>query len=138
VQYRHDGRQRRQKIKATDVDKARQIATKMLNKVADGTDPAAEKELKRAALTFSKAVAQYLTLKRLGVRAGHQGDPQRRVQRDQQDHRGVWCTQRQPRPRPSERLLYVVHGERTLRIKSGAEQRDSEDSCKPRPRVVRF
>jgi integrase len=74
VQYRVDGRQRRQKLgdaARLNADAARKKALVWLGKVADGIDPAAQKESARAAtaLTFSAAVKQYLDLKRLEVRA---------------------------------------------------------------------
>jgi integrase len=73
VQYRLDGRQRRQKLgdaARLNADAARKKALVWLGKVAEGIDPAAQKDAQRVAtaLTFSAAVEQYLDLKRLEVR----------------------------------------------------------------------
>jgi integrase len=66
LQYRIDGTQRRMKIgdKIT-ADQARKRARTALAQVELGIDPQAEKEQRRseAALTFSKAVEQYIALK---------------------------------------------------------------------------
>src|SRR5262249_23049766 len=52
-------------------DQARKRASELLAKAILGTDPTDERKTERAAtsLTFSKAVAQYLDLKKLEVRA---------------------------------------------------------------------
>ena len=68
VQYRHDGKQRRQnigKFPRMNAATARTKAGAWLNKVHDGTDPAGERAAERLAtkLTFSKAVAEYLAVK---------------------------------------------------------------------------
>ena len=73
VQYRVGKQQRRQKIgDATklNADQARKRATEMLAKVTLGHDPAAEKEATRAstALTFKRAVEQYLELRKTDLR----------------------------------------------------------------------
>jgi len=74
IQYRAAGKQRR--LKLGDVvklspDQARKRAAEMLAKVTLGHDPADERGIERAAtaLTFKKAVAEYLDLKRREVRA---------------------------------------------------------------------
>jgi integrase len=70
VQYRTaDGKQRRQnigKFPRMNAATARTKAGAWLNKVHEGTDPAGEREAERVAnkLTFSKAVEQYLEVKR--------------------------------------------------------------------------
>jgi integrase len=71
VQYRHEGKQRKRKIGdgLLSPEKARQRAMKYLTAVAEGNDPAAEKDAQRAVLTFDQAVTQYLDLKKHEVRA---------------------------------------------------------------------
>jgi integrase len=69
VQYRHEGKQRRQnigKFPRMNAATARTKAGAWLNKVHDGTDPAGERQAERVAnkLTFSKAVEQYLAVKK--------------------------------------------------------------------------
>jgi integrase len=69
VQYRHDGKQRRQtigKFPRMNAATARTKAGAWLNKVHEGTDPAGERQAERVAnkLTFSKAVEQYLAVKK--------------------------------------------------------------------------
>jgi integrase len=69
VQYRIDGKQRRQnigKFPRMNAATARTKAGAWLNKVHEGTDPAGERQAERVAnkLTFSKAVAEYLAVKR--------------------------------------------------------------------------
>jgi len=74
VQYRTaEGKQRRQnigKFPRMNAATARTEAGAWLNRVHDGVDPAGEREAKGKAetLKFSKAVEQYLELKRLKVR----------------------------------------------------------------------
>jgi integrase len=73
VQYRFGGGQRRQKIgdaNRLNADQARKRAREMLAQVTLGIDPAAQKATERAssALTFAKAVEQYLNLKKAEVR----------------------------------------------------------------------
>ena len=74
VQYRTaEGKQRRQnigKFPRMNAATARTEAGAWLNRVHDGVDPAGEREAKGKAetLKFSKAVEQYLELKRLNVR----------------------------------------------------------------------
>jgi integrase len=73
VQYRIEGKQRRQnigKFPRMNAATARTKAGAWLNKVHEGTDPAGEHEaqVKAEALKFHKAVAQYLELKQLKVR----------------------------------------------------------------------
>jgi integrase len=71
VQYRHEGKQRKRKIgdALLSPEKARQRAMKYLTAVAEGNDPAAEKDAQRSVLTFTQAVTQYLDLKKHEVRA---------------------------------------------------------------------
>jgi integrase len=73
VQYRHDGKQRRQtigKFPRMNAATARTKAGAWLNKVHEGTDPAGERlaERKAEALKFSVAVEQYLAKQREEVR----------------------------------------------------------------------
>ena len=68
VQYRHEGKQRRQnigKFPRMNAATARTKAGAWLNKVHEGTDPAGERAAERVAnkLTFSKAVTEYLAVK---------------------------------------------------------------------------
>jgi hypothetical protein len=71
VQYRIDGRQRRQVIRTNSAKQARKIAEKMLANVMLGNDPAAAKEAERVAssMTFVRAVGEYLELKKLELRS---------------------------------------------------------------------
>src|SRR5262245_7212188 len=73
VQYRIDGKQRRQsigKFPRMNAATARTKAGAWLNKVHDGTDPAVTQEAARKAdaLKFHIAVEQYLTKQRESVR----------------------------------------------------------------------
>jgi integrase len=75
IQYRANGVQRKQKLGSAPpltVDNARKMAMRLLGQVLDGKDPAAEKEAKKveSALTFEKAVDQYLRIKQDEVREG--------------------------------------------------------------------
>jgi len=69
IQYRHDGHQRRQtigKYPRMNATTARSKAAAWLRKLDQGVDPAGERQAERAAakLTFSKAVDQYLAVKK--------------------------------------------------------------------------
>jgi Arm DNA-binding domain len=70
MQYRIDGRQRRQKIPTNNIDVARKKAEQMHAQIVLGTDPALKKETERAStvLKFSRAVEQYLDLKKTDLR----------------------------------------------------------------------
>ncbi len=73
VQYRHEGGQRRRKLgdaHKLSPEKARMKAMQALSKVEEGIDPAEEKDKSRAAmaLTFQRAVEQYLDLKKHELR----------------------------------------------------------------------
>ena len=73
VQYRIDGKQRRQtigKFPRMNAATARTKAGAWLNKVHDGTDPAGEREIakKADAMKFNIAVEQYLAKQRADVR----------------------------------------------------------------------
>jgi integrase len=74
VQYRCGGAAHRLKIGDCTVltpDQAREQARKLLAQATLGTDPADERKTARttSAMTFSKAVAEYLDLKQRGVRS---------------------------------------------------------------------
>lgn len=73
VQYRHEGKQRRQnigKFPRMNAATARTKAGAWLNKVHDGIDPAGERaaQIKVDALKFHKAVEQYLAKRQAEVR----------------------------------------------------------------------
>ena len=72
VQYRTSEGQRRRKLgdaAKLNADAARKKALAMLGKVAEGIDPAGDREERKPTLTFATRVSQYLEMAALEVRA---------------------------------------------------------------------